>query len=509
MIRIARLMPHVRSSCHLPLLLLLQLLVTSGSNAVPRSSPPADSPYYDDPLLESILNLAQVPPLNSKSSNSHSTQSSLHQDRQRDQQQPLIEDDFVFTTGSCRERMPLTRSTRAWRNRIRAFILIDQDLEESLTRLNLEGEVHNESYAFFPDDRHDLLGGTAHGTKQGDTRAAVAPFAAHRHFGETYKWMLYGDDDTLFFMEPVKRMLASFDPSLPLALSDNLWYLSYQPNAHAPRCLPCHMANATLPSVEELVKTPHVREHIRKYLLLRTANDNVTDAEIDAVLEDARGVPGRLFVPTAACPICTPDLACNRKSNPEGPCNPSVAHGGAGMIFSVGLMRSIAYREAMACIRSFRSATGGDAIVSSCFWRHGIAFTDPGPLVRHLYDPHYHVFGGKAGQGYLMDPIGMITHGRCNSKCRWMLRNSLSLHLKGRHYRSWRVGSVLMWGVAHASVAAHAFLDMTARDGGVSWRQLPYGYDIDDAVGFAPYMALAAPPTVLATGMAADKDSST
>lgn len=28
----------------------------------------------------------------------------------------------------------------------------------------------------------------------------MTPFMAHKQFGDTYKWMLYGDDDTLFFM---------------------------------------------------------------------------------------------------------------------------------------------------------------------------------------------------------------------------------------------------------------------------------------------------------------------
>lgn len=36
----------------------------------------------------------------------------------------------------------------------------------------------------------------------GDTRAAMAPLLAHRAFGPSgYSWMLYGDDDTLFFVQ--------------------------------------------------------------------------------------------------------------------------------------------------------------------------------------------------------------------------------------------------------------------------------------------------------------------
>jgi hypothetical protein len=30
--------------------------------------------------------------------------------------------------------------------------------------------------------------------------AAIVPFFAYRQYGNTFKWLLYGDDDTIFFM---------------------------------------------------------------------------------------------------------------------------------------------------------------------------------------------------------------------------------------------------------------------------------------------------------------------
>lgn len=42
--------------------------------------------------------------------------------------------------------------------------------------------------------------------------------------GDTYKWMLYGDDDTLFFVDAVLDLLQPFDPELPYAISDNIWF---------------------------------------------------------------------------------------------------------------------------------------------------------------------------------------------------------------------------------------------------------------------------------------------
>ena len=42
--------------------------------------------------------------------------------------------------------------------------------------------------------------------------------------GDTYKWMLYGDDDTLFFVDAVLDLLHPLDPELPYAISDNIWF---------------------------------------------------------------------------------------------------------------------------------------------------------------------------------------------------------------------------------------------------------------------------------------------
>lgn len=172
------------SLLQLLLLLLLPLLLflISSSNAKPRAPSQLPEAPLSDPLLDSIIAFAQVP-----SSRGHpQSKTEHHAQNQQDNLWPQTpDDDFIFATGSCRERMHLAKSTRAWRRGLRAFVLTDQDQEEALAHLNAEGDPHNESYAFFPDDRDQRLGGAAHGTKQGDTRAAVAPFAAHRwvHLG--------------------------------------------------------------------------------------------------------------------------------------------------------------------------------------------------------------------------------------------------------------------------------------------------------------------------------------
>lgn len=40
-----------------------------------------------------------------------------------------------------------------------------------------------------------------------------------QYLGDTYKWMLYGDDDTLFFVDGILDMLKDFDPDMPYFIS--------------------------------------------------------------------------------------------------------------------------------------------------------------------------------------------------------------------------------------------------------------------------------------------------
>jgi hypothetical protein len=77
---------------------------------------------------------------------------------------------------------------------VRTFIALED--QALVDRLNAAGNEHNETYAFFPD--RPFSGPTT--DKPGDTRWQAAPFMAHAHYGASYKWMLLGDDDTLWFL---------------------------------------------------------------------------------------------------------------------------------------------------------------------------------------------------------------------------------------------------------------------------------------------------------------------
>ena len=58
----------------------------------------------------------------------------------------------------------------------------------------------------------------------GDDRAALAPFLAYNALGDTFKWLLYGDDDTVFFTEAALNLASTMDPEMPYFVTDNLWW---------------------------------------------------------------------------------------------------------------------------------------------------------------------------------------------------------------------------------------------------------------------------------------------
>ena len=53
----------------------------------------------------------------------------------------------------------------------------------------------------------------------------MTPFLANKSIGvNNYKWMLVGEDDTVFFVENALRMLGHLDHNLPYFLTDNIQF---------------------------------------------------------------------------------------------------------------------------------------------------------------------------------------------------------------------------------------------------------------------------------------------
>ncbi|EFJ48850.1 hypothetical protein VOLCADRAFT_90525 [Volvox carteri f. nagariensis] len=335
------------------------------------------------------------------------------------------DDDFVVALGSSTTRLTLAQSTRSYRAGMRTLIMTDN--ETMVPHLNKVYGKYREVYEYFPDeDVPDVR--KWHAKNPGDYRAAVAPFAAHRQFGDKYKWMLYGDDDTVFFMPGVRKLVAQFDHNLPIALSDNLWHDSSHPRLEAVRCLPCGFNTS-------LLRVPSAK--------------NTTD-----------GTPAAAnYTPRPACPFCTPVDACP-------PWKPECkggggAHGGAGIILSVGLMRKLLYDDAIACMESIFHCSGGDCLVSRCIWRAGYGFTDPG-LSLMYDDPYDHIlFDSLASRWFLHHPIEQIYLGNCVSDiCSYLVRNVVSFHLRGKSYPSYPKAAAAMYGLVESHAAALDFLNV-------------------------------------------------
>ncbi|KXZ48635.1 hypothetical protein GPECTOR_26g538 [Gonium pectorale] len=291
----------------------------------------------------------------------------------------LHDDDLVVAISTSHSRMVLAQATRAFREGIRTLIMTDR--EKEVPSLNKVYGKYREVYEYYP-----------------------------------------GDDDTFFNLPNVRKLLARFDPELPIALSDNLWYSTHHPALEAFRCLPCGFNASAMPPLAP----------------------------------NATTTPG--YTPRPACPYCTPAAAC-----PADQPHCSVgggAHGGAGMLLSVGLMRRLPYDAAETCMLATLHCSGGDCLVSQCLWRAGFGFTDPGDSLLHP-NPYAHVlFDGLEMRNALKAPLDALVAGGCGPACRATLRRAVSVHVRGKSYPSFAKAAAAMFGLAESHAAAAAFLDL-------------------------------------------------
>ncbi|KAG2425675.1 hypothetical protein HXX76_013517 [Chlamydomonas incerta] len=323
----------------------------------------------------------------------------------------LRDEDLVLVRASCEKRLDLAHATaRAGRpsSALRVVYVVDQP--ELAARLNNHVAREpglNETYLSWPD-RPDPR-------KPGDSRVAMVPWLAHKALGASYKWLLYGDDDTYFFLDSVRELLRDYDPELPYVVTDVLWHKRKRYMSEAPRCLPCHVD----PAYVEKAKVRPDKDPPKR----------------------PAGAPPLDFhqppIPPPGCP-CTPELACEftlnvtggrqaltkpvpRKWSPEtkfwgfpegypSKCDYPHFHGGSGVLVSVGAMRKVSYEAALNCYYddtqkltakpgSLKADAHGDRMTSLCFWLNGVALTDPGlGLSQHEHmNQAGHVFDSRAG----------------------------------------------------------------------------------------------------------------
>ncbi|DBA83020.1 TPA: hypothetical protein ACH3X1_006796 [Trebouxia sp. C0004] len=272
---------------------------------------------------------------------------------------PVTRDDLVVAMPTDQRHFPIVEASKAWRKSMRTFVAL---ANETVSSQYAQPGNSSEVWGYYPDDE------PLKGLHPGDSRAALTPFLAHEAFEGDYKWILYGDDDTFFFVDGVLELLQDFDPSLPYFITDHYWWgdelnesMNYHPHERAPRCLPCHW----------------------------TQEDEERSLRADGY---------RPFQPYIGCP-CTAERICKTDDRGyfNGACDMPVwkpdtegrdfrvytMHGGAGALMSIGLMERLPLSFMDKCMKDLARSSGGDALISVCLWRAGYAFTDPGYSFYH------------------------------------------------------------------------------------------------------------------------------
>ncbi|KAK9816722.1 hypothetical protein WJX72_004239 [[Myrmecia] bisecta] len=226
----------------------------------------------------------------------------------------------------------------------------------------------------------------------------MAPFLANKTaMPGSWKWMLYGDDDTVFFPDNVLKLVESLDHTMPYFISDAIWYPQMQdgkevhvhPNPDAPRCLPCGYA------------------------------------------ANVSGIRRSGFNAMPACP-CTVEAACYMDNlgafDRANSCSWAKAglggwyfiHGGSGAILSWGLMQLRSFEDIEAQVRAKTWFGSGDSVLTETVAvQMGILPTDPGFGVQHpnmrAFDPgwqgprqHQHSSEDDDTEDWGNDPVGVL-----------------------------------------------------------------------------------------------------
>ena len=133
----------------------------------------------------------------------------------------LRSSDFVYAAITHCARAQLMEAHRSWRGAIPTFVTVDCD-EAGIKALNDQNAKYGEHYAFYRNVTEADKGLMEPSAGLGYLRAGMTPTLAHRHFtaaGQAYKWLMWGDDDTLFLMPPILKALENIDPEQPWVFS--------------------------------------------------------------------------------------------------------------------------------------------------------------------------------------------------------------------------------------------------------------------------------------------------
>ncbi|KAK9847910.1 hypothetical protein WJX84_006722 [Apatococcus fuscideae] len=330
-------------------------------------------------------------------------------------------------------RLPLVQAGRFWREGVTTFVALERNwtsIKESEFppgfKEGLKKPGCKEVYGQFQDLEHN----DPKWHKAGDIRAAAAPFLGNFTVGsQNYKWLIFGDDDTVFLIDNVLKLVNEMDHKIPYFMTDHIWFpereavdwgekdVYVHANRKAPRCLPCDY---------------------------RDPLENTTD------IWGWNAISG--------CP-CSTDVLC-KSDNLHifwedcswvywTPGYWYFLHGGAGAIISNSLMDKRPYQVVADHIVNRDYYGSGDSILTETMWHQfGVHPTDPGYgyFRKHIrmFDPGWQGAQVKGiededTQDHGNDPVGVIERlhkafrGECDAECDDQLQHIITVHIRSRY----------------------------------------------------------------------------
>ncbi|DBB15395.1 TPA: hypothetical protein ACH3X3_003627 [Trebouxia sp. C0006] len=346
-------------------------------------------------------------------------------------------DDLLIAIPGQTERLSLVEASRPWRRGVNTFVALEKPLTEDSAPEGFLSKTaeHKEHFGTYQDPRSKN-----EWEKAGDLRASIAPFLAAKEMGlDSFKWVLYGDDDTVFFVDGALDMLENLDYNMPYLLSDDVWFveddaqgkqINTHPNRRAPRCLPCGY------------------------------HDEIADTGY---------IPWGSFKAPEGCP-CTYETICKAPGN-EGyfgqncewlKVHPGLwyfIHGGAGAIMSLGLFRLISWDRVDGYFMRGSFASGDSMLTVAIYEMTGILPTDPGYGYYRdhvqMFDPGWKGYQTKGPEDWNFDvfdkgndPEGVLQRlqtavhgGDCDSECDDQLQHLVSVHIRSRYSQEYAVNA--------------------------------------------------------------------
>ena len=148
----------------------------------------------------------------------------------------------------------------SWRAGAPAVFVTEGDVEAPIAVPY--ANTTEERWFTYPDDLRQNLSIW----KKGDMKAAGSLRVANESLGGAYDWIAYGDDDTVFILDNVYRLVQGLDPSVPIILSDSVSFcadgrckeakICSLPGSPQPDSGTCTARPAAAPCTRDVLRSP-------------------------------------------------------------------------------------------------------------------------------------------------------------------------------------------------------------------------------------------------------------